>query len=125
MRYVCFVYEDAAEMASRSDAYEAEVTQEHLDYDAAMQAKGQFVFADALAPPPASKVVRRRDGRTLVTDGPFAETKEHIGGFIVIEAASFEEAIEIAAGIPSARLCAIEVRPVRDLIEEMDNRRLP
>ncbi len=123
MRYVCFVYEEAAEMAARSDAYEAEVTQEHLDYDQTMKAKGQYVFSDALQQPPASKVVRKRDGRTLVTDGPFAETKEHIGGFIVIEAANIEEAIEIAAGIPSARFAAIEVRPVRDLIEEMDDRR--
>ena len=123
MKFVCFVYEDAAEMAARSDAYEDEVTKEHVDYDRKLKDGGNFVFANALQAPPASKVVRKRDGRITATDGPFVETKEHIGGFIVIEAPNMEKAIELAGNIPSARFSFIEVRPVRGLDDEMAARR--
>ena len=119
MKFVCFVYEDAAEMAARSDDYEQKITLEHLDYDAKLRAGNHFVFANALQAPPNTKVVRKRDGRITATDGPFVETKEHIGGFIVIDAPDMEKAIELAAGIPSARFSFIEVRPVRELEDEL------
>jgi hypothetical protein len=119
MKFVLFVYENADEFSSRTEAYERTLTQEHLDYDEVLKAGGHFIDAAALQAPPKSKVVRKRDGRTIATDGPFVETKEHIGGFIFIEAPSMEKAVELAAGIPSARLCAIEIRPVRDLDAEL------
>jgi hypothetical protein len=119
MRFVCFVYENADEMAARTDEVEREITREHLDYDNRLRAGGHFIDAAALQSPPKSKVVRKRDGRTIATDGPYIETKEHIGGFIYIEAPNMEKAVELAAGIPSARICAIEVRPIRDLNAEI------
>jgi hypothetical protein len=119
MKFVCFVYENADEMASRTPEIEAVISQEHMDYDEVLKAGNHIVEAEALQAPPAAKVVRKRDGRVIVSDGPFMETKEHIGGFILIEAPDYDKAVELAAGIPSARLCAIEVRPVRDLGAEM------
>jgi hypothetical protein len=119
MRFVCFVYENADEFASRTEAYERDVTREHLDYDRVLKDGGHFIDAAALQTPPKSKVVRKRDGRVIASDGPYIETKEHIGGFIYIEAPDMEKAVELAAGIPSARLCAIEIRPVRDLEAEL------
>ena len=77
-----------------------------------LQARGRWTIGDQLAPPRRARSVRVRDGRRLVTDGPFAETKEAIGGFDLIEADSFEEAVDIAAGHPVAAFGTIEVRPL-------------
>ena len=77
-----------------------------------LQARGIWKIGDQLAPPRRARSVRVRDGKRLVTDGPFAETKEAIGGFDLIEAGSFEEAVDIAAGHPIAEFGTIEVRPL-------------
>lgn len=76
-----------------------------------VQARGIWVTGDQLAPPRRARSVRVRDGKTMVTDGPFVETKEAVGGFDIIECDSFEEAVEIAAGHPVAQVGTIEVRP--------------
>jgi hypothetical protein len=76
-----------------------------------LQRRGIWVTGDQLAPPRRARSVRVRDEKQLVTDGPFAETKEAVGGFDIIEAASLEEAVEIAAGHPVAQVGTIEVRP--------------
>lgn len=77
-----------------------------------LQARGRWITGDQLAPARRARTVRRRDGKVLVTDGPFAETKEAIGGFDLIEAASLEEAVEVAAAHPIAEFGTIEVRPL-------------
>jgi hypothetical protein len=77
-----------------------------------LQARGKWVTGDQLAPPRRARSVRVRDGQTMVTDGPFTETKEAVGGFDIIEAESLEEAVEIAAGHPVAQIGTIEVRPL-------------
>ncbi len=77
-----------------------------------LQARGKWVTGDQLAPPRRARSVRVRDGKASVTDGPFAETKEAVGGFDLIEADSLEEAVEIAAGHPVAQIGTIEVRPL-------------
>ena len=74
--------------------------------------RGKHVGADQLQPVSTARTVRVRDGKALVTDGPFAETKEELGGYYLIEAGNLEEALEIAARVPSARYGSIEVRPV-------------
>ena len=76
-----------------------------------LRARGIWVTGDQIAPPRRARSVRVRDGKTLVTDGPFAETKEAVGGFDIIECGSLEEAVEIAAGHPLAEIGTIEVRP--------------
>ena len=77
-----------------------------------LQARGIWITGDQLAPPRRAKSVRVRDRKTLVTDGPFVETKEAVGGFDLIEAGSLEEAVEIAANHPNAESGTIEVRPL-------------
>src|SRR5437764_13820861 len=77
-----------------------------------LQARNMWVTGDQLAPPRRARTVRVRDGKRLVTDGPFTETKEAVGGFDLIEADSLEEAVEIAAGHPVAQGGSIEVRPL-------------
>jgi hypothetical protein len=77
-----------------------------------LQAQGKWITGDQLAPPRRARSVRVREGKRLVSDGPFAETKEAIGGFDIVECGSLEEAIEIAAGHPVAQLGTVEVRPL-------------
>ena len=77
-----------------------------------LQARGKWITGDQLAPPRRGRSVRVRDGRKLVTDGPFAETKEAVGGFDLIDADSLDEAVEIAAAHPVAQMGTIEVRPL-------------
>ena len=77
-----------------------------------VQARGTWVTGDQLAPPRRARTVRVRDGKPIVTDGPFAETKEAVGGFDIIECGSLDEAVEIAAKHPLAELGTIEVRPL-------------
>jgi hypothetical protein len=77
-----------------------------------LQARGAWITGDQLAPPRRARTVRVRDGKPIVTDGPFIETKEAIGGFDIIECGNLEEAVEIAARHPVARSGAIEVRPL-------------
>jgi hypothetical protein len=77
-----------------------------------MEARGIWLTGDQLAPPRRARSVRVRDGKTLVTDGPFAETKEAVGGFDLLECGSLEEAVEIAASHPLAEAGVIEVRPL-------------
>jgi hypothetical protein len=77
-----------------------------------LQERGIWVTGDQLAPPRRARSVRVRDGKTMVTDGPFAETKEAVGGFDIIECGNLEEALEIAAGHPVAQIGTIEVRPL-------------
>ncbi len=78
-----------------------------------LQARGIWVTGDQLAPPRRARSVRVRDGKATVTDGPFTETKEAVGGFDLIECGSLEEAVEIAAGHPVAQIGTVEVRPLR------------
>jgi hypothetical protein len=77
-----------------------------------LQARGIWVTGDQLAPPRRARSVRVRDGKAMVTDGPFIETKEAVGGFDIIECSSLDEAVEIAAGHPVAEIGTIEVRPL-------------
>jgi hypothetical protein len=89
---------------------------ESLAYDETLRKGGHFVAAQALESVNAATTVRVRNGKVSVTDGPFAETNEQIGGFILIEARDLNEAIQLASHIPGGRLGAVEVRPVRELV---------
>ena len=115
MKYLCLVYsvEDPANALSASE--EQALIDESLDYDEQLRRSGHFIIASALQPPEAGAIVHVRSGRVSVTDGPFAETKEQVAGFVLIEARDLNEAIQVAARIPSARVGSIEVRPVWDL----------
>ena len=115
MRYLCLVHGDPAVWSRMSKMESAAFDDEHLAYDDTLKAGGHLVANNALEPAENATIVRVRDGRVSTTDGPFAETKEQVGGFILIEARDLNEAIRLAAGIPSARLGSVEVRAVRYL----------
>jgi hypothetical protein len=115
MKYICLVYLVEKEMnAMTKNEWEACVD-ESLAYDDALRKAGHFIVAHALQPVEAATTIRVRSGKLSATDGPFAETKEQLGGFILIEARDLNEAIQVAAKIPVARYGSIEVRPIRAL----------
>ena len=88
---------------------------EYKAFNERTRAAGQFIAGEALEPTSTATTVRMRDGQPVMTDGPFAETKEQLGGFYMIEAADLDEAIGLASQIPAARTGCIEVRPILEL----------
>jgi len=108
MKYLCLVYGDEKAMESMPDS-------ECLAYSTALRQSGHCLASEALQPVHTATTVRVRSGRLSVTDGPFAETKEQLAGFYLVEARDLNEAIQLAAKIPPARVGSIEVRPIREL----------
>ncbi len=93
------------------------VMAEYNAYTDMLRDRGAYVTAEALQPNPTATTVRVQDGRTIVTDGPFIEAKEAIGGFYLVEAKDLDEALELAAACPGAKFGAIEVRPIVDFAD--------
>jgi hypothetical protein len=116
MRYMCLIYLDERELAAMPEAKMNALNARHLEFNDGLLTAGQFIEAEALEPGGAATCVRMRQGKSTVVDGPYAETKEQVAGFYLIEARDLNEAIQVAAQIPSAALGTIEVRPCRDLI---------
>jgi len=112
MKYLCQVWFDGAILDAMTKEEKAELDANSLNYDKDLAESGNMIVAQALQPPKSAVTVRVRSGEMSVTDGPFVETKEALGGFILIEAKDLNDAIRIAAGIPLARLGSIEVRPI-------------
>lgn len=115
MKYLCIVHFDGGILEAMSEDEKRQFDRESLAYDEELVARGKMIHAEALQSPSAAALVKVRDGRMSVTDGPFSEAKEQMGGFILIEAVDLTEAIQIAAGIPLARHGTIEVRPIYDI----------
>jgi hypothetical protein len=113
MRYACLIYFDPQVVFGPSPEAEA-VLSEVRAFDGKLQANGQLVMGVPLTLPSEAMTVRVRDGKMSATDGPFIETKEVLGGLMLIEARDLNEAVQIAGGIPFARLGAVEVRPLID-----------
>ena len=112
MKYMLLIYSDEQALSpSEREACYAESTQLALD----LQSNGQYVAANPLQPTSTANTVRVRNGKPLVTDGPFTETKEQLGGYFLVDAENLEQAIGIAARIPMARKGTIEVRPVIEI----------
>jgi hypothetical protein len=116
MRYVCLIYFDPLKVFNGSAESEA-LLAELGPYQEGLVASGHFVAAQPLQLPREAMTVHVRDGRMSATDGPFMETKEMLGGFVVIDARDLNEAIQVAARHPYARVGFIEVRPVVDFSE--------
>lgn len=112
MQYLLLIYEDEKALEERDEHARGEIMAEYYAFTGSVREAGQYVAADALQPTTTATSVRVRDGKTLTTDGPFAETKEQLGGFYLIEASDLDEAISTASRIPSARFGTIEVRPI-------------
>lgn len=108
MKYLCLVYAEERLLGDIDDA-------ECVDSSESLARLGKRVAAEALQPVRTATTVRVREGRVSVTDGPFAETKEQLAGFYLIDAEDLDDAIGVAAKIPAARVGSVEVRPVREL----------
>ena len=110
MQYVLLIYHNEKERVSPAD--EAKMLEEYGAFTQDIVKAGKFKAADRLQPTGSATTVKVRNGKTITTDGPFAETKEQLGGYYLIEAKDLDEALAIAARVPSARVGSIEVRPV-------------
>ena len=108
MKYLCLVYMQEKDLAAVPDS-------DCMAFGANLRESGRYIAAEALQSVATATTVRVRNGRVAMTDGPFAETKEQLAGFYLIDAGDLDEAIQVAAKIPPARVGSIEVRPVRAL----------
>ena len=112
MKYILLVHHDEESFRRRPEAERHQMLQESVQLAQQLHASGQYLGAAPLHPSPETTCVRVRDGKQLVTDGPFAETREQLGGYFLVEAQNLDEAIGIAARIPGARIGTVEIRPV-------------
>jgi hypothetical protein len=112
MKYLCLAYEEERTLSELSQTEWRALRQETLDYVAALRESGHLIDARPLRSATAASMIRVRSGALSVTDGPFAETKEQLGGYFLLQVDSREEAVRIASRWPSARFGSIEVRPV-------------
>jgi hypothetical protein len=115
MKYVCLVYLVESEMNAMTRTEAQACTEESLAYDDSLRRAGHLVVAHALQPVETATTIRVRSGKLSATDGPFAETKEQLGGFLLIDARDLNEAIQVASKVPMARHGSIEIRPIRQL----------
>ncbi|PRX48257.1 hypothetical protein B0I33_10471 [Prauserella shujinwangii] len=114
MKYLLLIYSSPATWNALSQQERDRVAREHAELDAELIATGELLASEALADPSRSSAVRVRDGVAVHTDGPYAEVKEHLAGFYLVDCDTPERAREIAARIPDARICGAEVRPVME-----------
>jgi hypothetical protein len=112
MQYLLMIYANEAEYAKIDEATSKKMYEEYGVFTQGIIQSGNFKAGDRLRPVDTATTVRVRDGKTLTTDGPFAETREQLGGYYLIEAKDLDAALAIAAKIPSARYGSIEVRPI-------------
>jgi len=118
MKFLCLAYEEERVLNELTPDEWRELRQETLGYVESLRASGRLIDARPLQSATTAATVRVRRGQRAVTDGPFAETKEQIGGFFLIDVESREAAVAIAAAWPSARIGAIEVRPIEEGLDE-------
>lgn len=114
MKYLCLIYVDDSRVASLPGPALRQVVDECRCNEERLRASGQLLAAQALEPVTSATTLRHMGGDLVITDGPFAETKEYLGGFVLLEARDLNEALQIAGRLPSGRLGCVEVRPVRD-----------
>jgi hypothetical protein len=112
MKYLLLLYQDARILEGRSPEESAKIYDEYMDYTSRIHRDGKYVAGEALQPVSTARTVRQRNGKMLTTDGPFAETKEQLGGFYLVDAKDLDEAIQLATGIPAVRTGSVEVRPI-------------
>ena len=112
MKYMLLIYHDEQTWNRHTEPERQEIYREYRQLIQELQSNGQYLVGDQLQPTKTASTVRVRDHKKLVTDGPFAETREQLGGFFLIDAKDLAEATSIAARIPSARMGSVEVRPV-------------
>jgi hypothetical protein len=118
MKYLCQVWFEVSKLEAMTPDEKSKLDADSMAYDDDLAESGHMIVAQALQSPKSAVTVRVRGGEMSVADGPYAETKEQLGGFILIEAKDLNDAIRVAAGIPLARLGSIEVRPIHSFKNE-------
>jgi hypothetical protein len=118
MKYLCLIYDEEKKLATMSKAEGDAFMGAYFQFTEEIKQSGNYVAGEALQGVQTATTVRVRNGKISTTDGPFAETKEQLGGFYMIEARDLNEAIQIASRIPSVRLGSVEVRPVVDFSKQ-------
>jgi hypothetical protein len=114
MRYLCLIYDEETKLAAMAKPESDAFMGEYFAFTEGIRKSGHFLAGEALQPVHTATTVRVRNGKLSTTDGPFAETKEQLGGFYLINARDLNDAVQVAAKIPSARLGSVEVRPVME-----------
>jgi hypothetical protein len=115
MRYLCAVYVEPTTMEKLTPAEGTTLDRDSIAYDEELRKSGHYIVSDALQRASTARTLRVRNGKLSIMDGPFAETKEQLGGFILVEARDMDEAVDLASKIPMAKHGTIEVRPVMEL----------
>jgi len=115
MKYMLLVHHDEEVFAKLSEINQKQMLEESVQLTHKLHADGQYLSASPLQPAATATIVRVRDGKLLVTDGPFIETREQIAGYFLIEAKNLEDAIAIAKRVPGAQIGTVEVRPVKEI----------
>ncbi|GLX79079.1 hypothetical protein tinsulaeT_24190 [Thalassotalea insulae] len=115
MKYLCLVYYDEKQMQSLSQQQWDDLNQECISCVEGLVSAGNFIDGAPLMPTDSALTLRMRDEKPLITDGPFAETKEQLAGFYMLEARDMNDALRLAQKIPPARYGSVEIRPVREL----------
>jgi hypothetical protein len=118
MRYLCLIYSDERQWETMTPADAQVVMGEYMAFTDAIKKSGHYVAGEALKPTTTATSVRMRNGKMSTTDGPFAETKEQLGGYYLIEARDLNDAIQVASRIPSAKVGTVEVRPIEDFTQQ-------
>ena len=114
MKYLCLIYDEEKTLAALSKPAQDALMGEYFAFTKAIRESGHYLGGNDLQPVRNATTVRVRNGRATTTDGPFAETKEQLGGYYLIEAKDLNEAIQVASRIPSAKIGSIEVRPIQE-----------
>ena len=115
MKYMLLIYDDERVWERMSETERHRLFGEYMQFTEQIKTTGQYIAGAPLQPVATATSVRVRDGQQLITDGPFAETREQLGGYYLVDARNLDEAIALAARIPSAKLGTIEVRPVMEI----------
>ncbi len=114
MKYLCMIYEDETIYQTMPEAETHKVMGEYFALNDSLKKSGRYIGGNALQPTNTAMTVRVRNGKVSTTDGPFAETKEQLGGYYLVEAKDLNDAILVASQIPGARFGAVEVRPIME-----------
>jgi hypothetical protein len=114
MRYLCLIYDEEKKLTEMSKSDADAFMGEYFAFTEGIKKSGHHLGGEALQPVQTATTVRVRNGKVATTDGPFAETKEQLGGYYLIEARDLNDALQVAAKIPSARLGSVEVRPIAE-----------
>jgi hypothetical protein len=115
VKYLCLVYHDESRMDALPECEHAAIVSEVLEHREELQRSGHYIASSSLQPVRCATTIRVRNGMMSITDGPFAETREQLGGFYLIEATDLNDAIRVASKMPPARLGSVEVRPLKEL----------